>query len=697
MSRSGKRTSAIAAVAALGVLLAGCAGTRVSDEEIERAAGVNQVVQAAAATDATSADTSSAADATASTDTASTDTASTDTASADTTAAAPSAEGTTAAAPAPGKKGAAGTAAVGAAKGTAGSATTAKAPAAGTPAKPAAGKPLIANKSVVKVGVVGTFSGPVGGLVKDTVTGIRVWAQDVNLRGGVNGHPVEVLVGDDGGDPARYISLQRQFVEQKGVIAFVYGTLGFSPNGNNKYLNSKKIFTFGTEGGLDQAYKEPYVLSPQPTGHVNADSILYALSKVALPKGKTKLAAFSCSDFGLCDNFDDQWTDPETLKQIGFVPTVSGRPSLTQPDYTSQCLAAKNAGAEVVMMALDTASLRRFASDCIRQNYNPIFGTADTLALGNLPEDPKVEGLIVAAKNTSWIATEVPGVKALHTAVAKFLPGTIVSGGFANGWTIAKFFEAAAQNLPDNPTPEDVANGVYSIKNNNLDGMTYPITMTRGKPMATQMGYGVVTIKDKAYVSVPGPALYVHKDYKPFGKGAALTAPAAAPANSEPMAVQPSPVRAALRTAQPVVATSASAPRAGCGPARVAGISYLLDGFQTGSGAGPGVFYGVALAVIGTPLPEPFAQAQGMFLAEGQKFADQARKDFPAAIQTSRSFFEPFAAYNSFGNGFIDAGANSLDAGADSLGPVIQPGDRSMKQTADAFRDAKVDEKPCGA
>jgi len=81
--------------------------------------------------------------------------------------------------------------------------------------------------------------------------------------------------------PGRYISLQQQFAEQKGAIAFLYGTLGFSPNGNNKYLDAKKIFTFGTEGGLDTAYNDPYVLTATPTGHTNADSILLALGDVA--------------------------------------------------------------------------------------------------------------------------------------------------------------------------------------------------------------------------------------------------------------------------------------------------------------------------------------------------------------------------------------------------------------------------------
>jgi hypothetical protein len=426
------------------------------------------------------------------------------------------------------------------------------------------------------------------------------------------------------------------------------------------------------------------VLSPQPTGHINADSIIFALSKVAIPQGKTKIAHFACSDFGLCDNFDDQLTDPTTLKEAGFTPTVSGRPSLTQPDYTAQCLSAKNAGAQVVMLIMDTASLRRFAGDCDRQNYHPIFGTADTLALSNLPEDPKVEGLIVAAKNAPWTATSVPGIKSLYNAVNRFLPGTTVAGGFSNGWTIAKFFEAAAANLPDNPTAADVADGLYRIKHNDLNGLTYPITMTPGKPMAPQMAFGVVTIKNKQYASVAGPALYYDPNYKPAGKGAKITAPAVAAAAAAPEITQPAPVRAALPATAPPPSNAA------CPDARVTGISYFLDAFETGSAAGPGVFYGIALAAIGAPLPDPFGTYQGAFLAESGKFADQFRKQAPAAIHSSRGYFEPFAAYNSYGNAFIDAGAGGLDTAADQFGPAIQPGDASLHQFATSMRDAKA-------
>ena len=482
----------------LGLVLTGCGGTRVSDEDIERAAGIGQVVTVPqgdinGALPAGRTGTGAGAVAT-------------------DTGAVPGGPGTTgmpAAGTAPGTADA-GTSTTGGEKGQ--GAATASKPA--PSAAPAAAGP--ANKPLIKVGAVGTFSGPVGALVKDAVNGMRVWQQWTNAHGGVNGHPVEVLVGDDGGDPGRYLSIQRQFVEQDGVIAFLYGTLGFSPNGNNKYLDSQKIFTFGTEGGLETAYNNAYVLTATPSGYAFADSILLALGDVARPLGKKKFATFTCSDFALCDLFDQRWSDSAALKEVGFELVARGRPSLTQPDYTAQCLAAKNAGAEVLQFALDTASLRRFAGDCARQNYRPIYGTADLLALSTLPSDPNVDGMIVASKMAPWTDISVPGIAEATKAFAQYAPGAPFTGGNANGWILGQFFAAAGANFPDGAvTKADVEAGVYKIRNNNLQGMTFPITMTRGKPMARQVCYGVVVIKDRKYSQTQGTALRCPKSPLP--------------------------------------------------------------------------------------------------------------------------------------------------------------------------------------
>jgi hypothetical protein len=100
--------------------------------------------------------------------------------------------------------------------------------------------------------------------------------------------------------------------------------------------------------------------------------------------------------------------------------------------------------------------------------------------------------------------------------------------------------------------------------------------------------------------------------------------------------------------------------------------------------------------VLGTPLPEPFAQYQNQFIGQGGTFVEQAAKDGPAAFQEMRNYFEPFAVYNDYANTFIETGAKSFDSFADQFGSFIQPGDSSMHQFAGSMRDAEAGEQaPC--
>jgi hypothetical protein len=82
----------------------------------------------------------------------------------------------------------------------------------------------------------------------------------------------------------------------------------------------------------------------------------------------------------------------------------------------------------------------------------------------------------------------------------------------SNGWIIGAFFAEAGRDLPDNPTRADLEDGLYRIKNDDLDGMTYPITMTRGQPVARQLCYGVAVIRGRAFTTAPGPSLYCEKN-----------------------------------------------------------------------------------------------------------------------------------------------------------------------------------------
>ena len=373
--------------------------------------------------------------------------------------------------------------------------------AAGTKAGPA-------TLSPVNVGLVGTFSGPVGALVVGTTTGARVWAKYANERGGANGHVINVIVADDGGDPARYNSLVKELVEQRNVIAFVQNTLGFAPAGNNAYLNSKEVVTFSSEGGLNQFYENPYTVTAFPAGDVYAKAIIGAVAQQAVIAKKVKVASFACSDFSICDLFDATWKDPAYLKSIGLTATFAARPSLTQPDYTASCLSAKQAGADLLVFGMDSASIERFASDCARQNYYPMLGTGDIVVNAGLPKADVVDGLVVGTKIAPWTATNVEGVRTYIEALQKYAPGTEPDGSTELGWAAGAFFGAAAKNLPaDNPTAADVFKGVYQIKGETLGGMTYPLDFTKSTTAPRKLCFGIVVIRENKFTQGPGPAL----------------------------------------------------------------------------------------------------------------------------------------------------------------------------------------------
>lgn len=403
---------------------------------------------------------------------------------------------------APGSKTAAGTSTGGAAAGSSapakGSATPGSGGAAAAPAGPA-------TKAPIAVGSVATLSGPLGAFTKDYIYAIGVWVKYKNLHGGIAGHPIRHLITDDGGDPARYNAAVRQMTEEQGAIAFLHNTVGFA-GGDLGYITQKRMPVIGHEGGTDFVYDNPFVFTPAASGSTYAYAGGAAIASVAVPAGKKKLGVLACSDVKLCDNFFKVLTGPES-KEMGFEVVYQARPSLTQPDYTGECISARQAGAEVIITILDNNSMLRVARSCARQNYKPTYGFFDNVTLPSVAQDPNVEGAVVAAKAPPWVATDVPGLAEIHKAFAEVVPGVEVNGAHVNGWVSARTFEEAAKSLPDKPTNEDVLNGLWSLQGNDLGGLTYPLTFPKMGNSPKKACWGVVVIKDKKFIAPKGSAV----------------------------------------------------------------------------------------------------------------------------------------------------------------------------------------------
>ncbi len=78
-----------------------------------------------------------------------------------------------------------------------------------------------AEGDALKLGFICSCSGAQAAAFGHADEAAKAWASWVNDNGGVNGHPVELIVKDDGNDPARALRAARELVEQDQVMAIV--------------------------------------------------------------------------------------------------------------------------------------------------------------------------------------------------------------------------------------------------------------------------------------------------------------------------------------------------------------------------------------------------------------------------------------------------------------------------------------------
>jgi len=102
--------------------------------------------------------------------------------------------------------------------------------------------------------------------------------------------------------------------------------------------------------------------------------------------------------------------------QLGLQWEYSGGISSTAPNYTAECLAAKEAGVNGIALAVGYQVAPRLAADCAQQGYHPlwIFPQSDP----SLLKAPSLNGAYGFDLSLPYFLN-VPQLKNFHTAMAK--------------------------------------------------------------------------------------------------------------------------------------------------------------------------------------------------------------------------------------------------------------------------------------
>jgi len=104
-------------------------------------------------------------------------------------------------------------------------------------------------KAPIKIGAFFALSGPAAFIGAPTQLVAEMVVDKINKEGGINGHLLDLVIGDTESDPTKAIMVAKRLVENEKVVALIGPTRTGTGMAVKKYLETQQIPTLMTVGG----------------------------------------------------------------------------------------------------------------------------------------------------------------------------------------------------------------------------------------------------------------------------------------------------------------------------------------------------------------------------------------------------------------------------------------------------------------
>jgi branched-chain amino acid transport system substrate-binding protein len=356
-----------------------------------------------------------------------------------------------------------------------------------------------ASGEPVKLGVISSDSTPSGTTV-DISTTVEQWVDYTNSHGGVGGHPVEVVYKDDQANPALAKQAAQSMISDDNVVAIA----------DNSYVSASfadvaadaKVPILGLNGSTANTIYESNAnyFASQNTTPSGSTFLIADMARIA---GVKKLAMLYCAEVAACAGSTDHVK--KYAEEMGIEVSYAAPYSASTPNYTAQCLAARDAGADGLYPVGPSSSANlRVLTDCAKQGYEPAaLGSGSTV--GTEIFDP-ANGITVVWAGSGMLHPQlrVPENEVFHAVMDDFLPQSTSPTTVMGAWVGLEMFKAAAAQLSTSPVPADIYKGLYSFQGETLGGLASPLTFVEGQPTPNRCHFAIKS--DNGKISSPeGP------------------------------------------------------------------------------------------------------------------------------------------------------------------------------------------------
>jgi branched-chain amino acid transport system substrate-binding protein len=332
-----------------------------------------------------------------------------------------------------------------------------------------------ATGTPIKIGVVGSLSGKSLPATAGP-EGLKAWAATINGKGGLQGHPVEIVVKDDANDPTKSLTAVKQLVEQENVVAITSWT------GNDTswadYIKKKNIPVIGGQSYSPIWQENPVFFPVQST----LGTAMTAQPLMAKNAGLSTIGSYYTADVAAA--VEAVKAKDAIAGSLGLEAVFNAAISSSQPDFTAPCLAAKETGVEAMM--LSGVPVERITPSCAQQGFTPKWilpgenVTAEVLKTPNL-------GDVLAPQMAFPFFIDDAATQDYRSAMETDYRGPeeeTFSPLTSSAWMAGLVYQAVLDNIgaKESVTSADLFKGLYQVKNLTEGGLLAGLTYTKGEP-----------------------------------------------------------------------------------------------------------------------------------------------------------------------------------------------------------------------
>ncbi len=332
-------------------------------------------------------------------------------------------------------------------------------------------------------------SGPFGSTIASAWEVVQAWQKSVNASGGLNGHPVNLTEKNNGSNPGTAATNAQSMISDK-VAAII--DLDILDAVWQKPVTVAKIPVIGGNFSSTPFYTDP---NWYPSGQTN-DSITYAVVATAKQAGAKNLGQLYCAESVQCqESVPLIKADGQSL---GVPDVYNASIAATAPNYTAQCLAAKQAGVTAIFIGDSTSVIARVAEDCNKQGYDPIYITEGTGFTNQALTTPGLMDHLWSPYPILPYFSSDSAVTAMNTVIDKYYPGITQNASTwsqfaAQAWTagllVAQAVKNAGGTAGDTVSSAVITKGLDMVSNETLGGFSPSLTFTAGKPHPVDCWY----------------------------------------------------------------------------------------------------------------------------------------------------------------------------------------------------------------